>query len=170
MIWYLLVGVNFMLLAVLTSRFQSSAPQATQQLRLNRKAAIMMLLVTSGLFYPLLIAYFHLYPISSPRHFTTTLLLWFISLNGVVLTLFSSRLVEYLPLPFTKGMLGKWLLLLGSSAIGAGILMHREMASGSLLSAWTPLFCLLGSLCCYSFWYLILQIPAQIRLRQQTAR
>ena len=171
MIWYFLVALNFMVLAVLAARFQAQAPVATQRLTLTRKAALLMVLMNGGFFYPLLIAYFQLYPVSSPHHFSTSMLLWFISLNGVGLALFARQLIDFSSTrPFTRAELFKRLLLLVATALAAGALMQREMASGSLFSAWTPLFCLLASGLSYGVWSCLLQIPVQIRLRQQGVR
>ena len=166
MIWYLLVALNFMNLAVITSRFQEEAPMATQRLVLNGKATLLLPLINLLLFYPMLLAYFYLYPVSTPQHFTFTLLLWFATMNGIGLVLLSRHVISYDALPFTLNTLLKRLLLMVGAALGAGTLMQWEMVSGSLVSAWTPLICLMTALFSHALWHTALQIPVLIRQRQ----
>lgn len=158
MIWYLLFALHFFLLACLAPQWRQAAVNGNLFARPGRGATLLILLCNALLFYPQLIGYFKLYPVSTPNHFALTLLLWMISLDGVVLTLLGSK---------------RWARSAGLSTIQttlltlvtclfAAIILRQDMAAGSLISWWTPVFILLASAMGYGYWSLLMQLAARI--------
>ncbi|MFC3914074.1 hypothetical protein ACFOSS_11420 [Pseudaeromonas sharmana] len=165
MVWYTLAALHCFLLAMLAQQWRQPESQ-NRQPALGTGMMISLLLMNVAGFYPLLMAYFHLYPISTPNHFAIVLLLWQLTLSGLLVTfagprsLRVTRLAKWtgLPLQVALGLI---------SALVATVVLRMDMASGSLLSAWTPLFVLASTLLSIAYWNLLLR--AAHRLAQPSS-
>lgn len=166
MLWFILIALLLFSIAVFSAFFHAQTLHDYRSVRLNRGALLLIALVSVSSFYPLLIVYFRLYPVSSPNHFTLTLSTMMLALTGLLLSVFPRRLVNF----HTQGWRRKQVLvlagLLGSCGVGSGWLLRADMASGSLLSIWSPLFILFFIVEAFCFWSLLFQIPVQLHHRQ----
>jgi hypothetical protein len=167
MLWYLLLALIVFTIAVFSAYFHAHAAPTCRSVRLNRGALFAMTLLSFASFYPILIGYFRLYPVSSPTHFMLTISTMLLALNGLLISLFPRRLVNF----HTQGWRRKQIVLIASvalvAAVVSGWLLRADMASGSLLSWWSPLFLVLFVVEAFCCWSLLLQIPAQLRTRNQ---
>lgn len=168
MLWFMLVALMFFSVAVFSAYFHAHTTTGCRSVRLNRGALLLISVLSFASFYPLLIVYFQLYPVSSPNHFTLTLSTMMLALVGLLTSLFPKRLVNL----HTQGWRRKQVLLraglLLCCSLGSGWLLRADMASGSLLSWWSPLFLLLFIIEAFCFWELLLQLPVQLRNRRLT--
>jgi hypothetical protein len=166
MLWFILVALILFNVAVFSAYFHAHTTTGCRSVRLNRGALLLISVFSFASFYPLLIVYFRLYPVSSPNHFTLTLSTIMLALVGLLISLFPKRLVNL----HTQGWRRKQILLLAGlllcCSLGSGWLLRTDMASGSLLSWWSPLFLVLFVIEAFCFWDLLLQIPVQLRLRR----
>ena len=154
MVWYTLAALHCFWLAILAQQWRQPT-SAARFPALSSALMLGLLLVNSATFYPLLIAYFRLYPVSTPNHFAVVMLLWQLTLCGLLVVVSSWRGRRQQPLP---ARLTPWwqgaLALLG--AVIAATVLRIDMASGSLLSAWTPLFIAASTLLAIGYWNLLL--------------
>ena len=94
MLWFILVALILFSVAVFSAYFHAHTATGCRSVRLNRGALLLISMVSFASFYPLLIVYFRLYPVSSPNHFTLTLSTMMLALVGLLISLFPKRLVN----------------------------------------------------------------------------
>lgn len=165
MLWYLLVALDFFALAMFSAYFHAHTERELRyQVVLHSKCGLALLLLNLVCFYPLVVAYFKLYPVSSPRHFAATLLGWSLTVNGLALAALSRWCTQLQPLPTLlhglKRRRGIKLLAIVLGWLVAPYLLSRDMASGSLLSIWSLLFILVATAVNLGTWSLLFQLPA----------
>lgn len=166
MLWFILIALMVFSVAVFSAYFHAHTATGCRSVRLNRGALLLISVVSFSSFYPLLIVYFRLYPVSSPNHFTLTLSTMMLVWVGLLISLFPKRLINL----HTQGWRRKQVLLrtglLLCCSFASGWLLRADMASGSLLSWWSPLFLVLFVIEAFCFWELLLQTPAQLHNRR----
>ena len=166
MLWFILIALMVFSVAVFSAYFHAHTATGCRSVRLNRGALLLISVVSFASFYPLLIVYFRLYPVSSPNHFTLTLSTMMLAWVGLLISLFPKRLINL----HTQGWRRKQVLLrtglLLCCSFASGWLLRADMASGSLLSWWSPLFLVLFVIEAFCFWELLLQTPAQLHNRR----
>ena len=144
MLWYFFVGVNFFVLATLIVRIQSLPSPAGAVATLSRRAVIVLVLLTVLLFYPLLVAYFHLYPVSKPGHLIITLLLWSATMQGVLLCIGTRWLITFRASSVSRAT-RCWSLASFIMSVGLAYWsFNEEMSTGSLMSMWS-IFLIMGT-------------------------
>ncbi len=107
--------------------------------------------------------YFRLYPVSTPTHFAVTITSMTLTLIGLLLGFFPGRLTKLKSTPWRRQQILAMLLSLPLCLVLNGWLMRLDMASGSLLSWWSPLCMLLLIIEGVCGWTLLLQIPPRLR-------
>lgn len=158
MIWYLLFALHFFLLACLAVQWRDIPDRSRVFPRPGRLGAGLILLCNALLFYPQLIGYFKLYPVSTPNHFALTLLLWMTTLSGIVLTLLGQlRWATRAGRCSTRALV----IMTAVTCLLAGVILRQDMAAGSLLSWWTPVFIVLASAMSYGYWALFMLLAAR---------
>lgn len=175
MLWYFFIGINFFILASLISRIRVLDADSGAIAILSRRAGIGLLLLSTLAFYPLLIAYFHLYPVSKPGHLFITLLLWSASLQGAVLCLGTPKLIQFTP-SRARGKT-RWVQI-GALPALAGLAywgVNQEMTTGSLLNIWSLLFVFGTGAAGVAIWINVLALIAgvldkQVKINQKGGR
>jgi len=163
MLWYILFALVCFALALFAAHYHSHASSECRSVRLNRGGVIAVALLSVVSFYPLLMLYFRLYPVSTPNHFAVTITSMTLTLIGLLLGFFPGRLTKLKSTPWRRQQILAMLLSLPLCLVLNGWLMRLDMASGSLLSWWSPLCMLLLILEGVCGWTLLLQIPPRLR-------
>ena len=73
MLWYLLFALVFFSLALFAAHFHKHATAECRSIRLTRGGVLSVALLGIIGFYPLLVLYFRLYPVSASDHLTVTM-------------------------------------------------------------------------------------------------
>ena len=160
MLWYFFVGVNFFVLATLIVRIQSLPSPAGAVAALSRRAVAGLVLLIVLLFYPLLVAYFHLYPVSKPGHLIITLLLWSATMQGILLCIGTRWLITFRTSSVSRAT-RCWSL--ASLIISVGLAywsFNEEMSTGSLMSMWSILLIMGTGLAGVLLWMNVLDMAS----------
>jgi hypothetical protein len=88
MLWYILFALVCFALALFAAHYHSHASSECRSVRLTRGGVIAVALLSVIGFYPLLMLYFRLYPVSTPNHLTVTITSMTLTLVGLLLGLF----------------------------------------------------------------------------------
>ena len=167
MLWYILFALVCFALALFAAHYHSHAGSECRSVRLTRGGVIAVALLSVVSFYPLLMLYFRLYPVSTPNHFALTITSMTLTLVGLLLGLFPGRLTKLKNTPWRRQQILAMLLGLPLCLALNGWLVRLGMASGRLVSWWAPLCMLLLIIEGLSCWTLLLQIPPRVRSRSE---
>ena len=160
MLWYFFVGVNFFVLATLIVRIQSLPSPAGAVATLSRHAVTGLVLLIVLLFYPLLFAYFHLYPVSKPGHLIITLLLWSATMQGALLCIGTRWFIRFQTSRISRTT-RCWSLTALTMSVGLAYWsFNEEMSSGSLMSMWSLLLILGTGLAGALLWMNVLDMAS----------
>ncbi len=165
MLWYLLFALVFFSLALFAAHFHKHATAECRSIRLTRGGVLSVVLLGIIGFYPLLILYFRLYPVSSSNHLTVTMSAMLLTITGLLLGLFPARLTRLKNRPWQRQQMVAMLVVMLACLIASGLLMRLDMASGSLFSWWSPLCIVLFIIEALCWWTMLLQIPVRFGLR-----
>lgn len=160
MLWYFFVGINFFVLATLIVRIQSLPSSAGAVATLSPRAVTGLVLLAVLLFYPLLVAYFHLYPVSKPGHLIITLLLWSATMQGGLLCVGTRWLITFRASRVSRAT-RCWSLIAFTLSVGLAYWsFNQEMSSGSLMSIWSLLLMMGTGLAGALLWMNVLDIAS----------
>lgn len=167
MLWYLLFALVFFSLALFAAHFHKHATPESRSIRLTWGGVLSIALLCIVGFYPLLVLYFRLYPISSSNHLTVTMSAMLLTITGLLLGLFPARLTRLKHRPWRRQQMLAILLVMLACFIANGLLMRLDMASGTLFSWWSPLCMVLFIIEALCWWTMLLQIPIRFGRRNE---